>query len=125
MLGNVHDLVSVRKMPSWIEQVVKLCREGPWIAVEGSLDIKVLTKTLAVDVDTVACPDHPMLVFWLQLPDIFLVYVVNLLLGEETVPVEEVVDSVVVAAQLLFHEYLVNGVGPHLHTPDILTMLHE
>ena len=125
MFGDVHNLVAVLQMPSRVEQVVELRREGPWIAVEGSLDIEVLTEALAVDVDAVACPDHPVLVLWLQLPDVFLVDVVDLLFGEEAVPVEEVIDSVVVAAQLLLHEYLVHGVGPHLHTPDVLAMLHE
>ena len=43
-----------------------------------------------------------------SLPEILLVDVVDLLLGEEAIPIEEVVHLFVVAAELLLHEDLVD-----------------
>ena len=93
--------------------------------MERPLDIEVLAEALVVHVSSIASPDHPVFVLWLQLPDVFLVDVVDLLLGEDAVPEEEVVDPVVVAAEVLLHEDLVDGVGADLHSPDVLAVLHE
>lgn len=93
--------------------------------MEGPLDVHVLAGALCTDVIAVTCFDHSVLVLGLQLPELPLVDIVGLLLFMNPTPVEEVVDLVVVSCHVVLHKYLVHRVGPDLHPPDVLAMLHE
>lgn len=64
-----------------------------------------------------------MLELWLQLPDIFVVDVVCLLLGPHSIPEEEVSHFVVVIAHILISPDLIERVSSDIKSPDIFAML--
>jgi len=88
------------------------------------LNIEVFSKALLLCILSISGLDHAMFILWLQLPQILLVNVVNLLLCMDAVPEEKVIDFVVILTYVLLDPNLVYRIGPHAHSPDVLTMLN-
>ena len=104
--------------------MIKILCKWPWVSLECSLDIEVLSQALVPDVFAIAGCDHSTLVFWLQFPDFFLENVVDLLLCWDSVPEEEAVNSVVVLADVDLCPNFISRVGSYTHSPHVFAVLN-
>jgi len=99
---------------------------GDWtrISLESFLDVDILSTTFGKWIFTVTSCDHPSFILRLNLPEFFLINVINLFFGRNTIPEEEILNLLVVLTQIELTPNFVDRVSPDTHSPDVLTILH-
>ena len=78
------------------EQMVQILGDWTRISLESFLDVDILSTTLGKWIFSVTSCDHPSFILRLNLPEFFLINVINLFFGRNTIPEEEILNLLVV-----------------------------
>jgi len=73
----------------------------PWISLESLLDINILAATFLPRILPISSCDHSVLILWLELPKFFLINIVDLFFGRDTVPEEVVINLLIILIQIV------------------------
>jgi len=109
--------------PQALEVMVEVLGQRAWVSLKSPLYIEVLSETLIPDVFAVTCSYHSILIFGLELPDFFLVDIIDLFFCGHSIPEKERVHSVIILAYIILGPNLIDAVCPDTHSPHVLAVL--